>query len=130
LLNLGITTMSQTLVKQRSCIKERLESYGITFDLLLIFGVLIFCNIHLLRGAGAPSLLFFPAAFLSGEWWRLFTHPFVHVTWYHLFLDAGAFFLLYTGLEDERISRRLLYVVACGTCSLVIALVCAPLIRT
>jgi len=121
--------MNQPLGKQRTLIKEKLESYGITVDLLLIFGVLVFCNIHLLRGAGAPSLLFSPAAFFSGEWWRLLTHPFVHVTWYHLFLDAGAFFLLYTGLEDRRISRKISYVVACGACSLVTALFCSPLVR-
>jgi len=26
--------------------------------------------------------MFLPAAVREGEWWRVFTHPFIHVTWF------------------------------------------------
>src|SRR4051812_26494304 len=66
---------------------------------LLIFGALvILCNAPLLVGACWHSLIFRPDAVHHGEWWRLFTHPFVHVTWYHLLLDGIAFFTLYNSL--------------------------------
>jgi rhomboid family GlyGly-CTERM serine protease len=75
-------------------------------------------------------MIFHPAAVCAGEWWRLFTHPFVHVTWYHLLLDASAFFLLYHGLLESRMPRRLLYVGGCGCGSLLLAWLVAPLIST
>src|SRR5215475_5684604 len=57
-------------------------------------------------------MMFQPDAVRAGEWWRLLTHPFVHVTWYHLLLDGLAFFILYQSLQEPRGSLRLLYVLA------------------
>jgi rhomboid family GlyGly-CTERM serine protease len=52
---------------------------------------------------GSPgSLVFLPERVAAGEWWRVVTHPFVHVSWYHLLLDGAAFFLLYAGLAQPR----------------------------
>jgi len=58
----------------------------------------------------------------------LFTHPFVHVTWYHLLLDGVAFLALYHSLLDRSAIRRLLYVLAAGAGSLVVSCVAAPAI--
>ena len=71
-----------------------------------------------------------PSALRSGEWWRLFSHPFVHLTWYHLFLDAGAFFILYTGLQEKRVSRKLVYMLICGSFSLAAAWIFSPALET
>ncbi len=102
----------------------------INIDILLFLGLLVFANTHMLMGNFHESLIFMPSKFASGEWWRLFTFPFVHAGWYHLLLDAGAFFMLYTGLEEKRISRKIFYVVICGAGSLTAVLLFSPMIYT
>jgi rhomboid family GlyGly-CTERM serine protease len=95
-------------------------------DLWCFTGLVVLFNLHLL-GIGSPApLVFFPLETAEGQWWRLFTHPFAHLTFYHLALDAGAFFLLYAGLSETRIGRKLALVVIGGLSSLVAALVWAP----
>ncbi len=90
---------------------------------LWIFAAAIFLfNLHLVPGFSRCSLepqVFLPDRVRAGEWWRLLAHPFVHVTWYHLLLDAGAFFLLYAGLEEKGALKRMLLVAFCGAGSLV-----------
>lgn len=81
-------------------------------------------------GAPLGTMMFRVDAVAAGEWWRLLTHPFVHITWYHLLLDASAFFLLYHGLLEPRISRRLLFVVAGAAGSLGLSWLAAPAITT
>ncbi len=76
------------------------------------------------------TTIFQPAAVRHGEWWRIFTHPFVHVTWYHLLLDASAFFLLYNGLLESKVAHRLAYVLASGMGSLLLSWLVAPAIAT
>ena len=66
----------------------------------------------------------------DGQWWRLFSHPFVHLTWYHLFLDAGAFFILYTGLQEKRVTHKLAFTLICASFSLIAALCFTPDIET
>jgi len=61
-----------------------------------ILGILIIAlNIPLLFGGPSADLLFQPEAFAQDEWWRLITHPFIHVSAYHFLLDAGAFLFLW-----------------------------------
>ena len=83
-------------------------------------------NIPVLTGSCWHSMIFQPGAVQSGEWWRLFTHPFVHVTWYHLLLDGAAFLALYHSLIEASAFRRLLYVLAAGAGSLLVSWVTAP----
>ncbi len=79
---------------------------------LMFFGVLLaIFNAPVLAGSCWHSLIFQPAAVVAGEWWRLLTHPFVHVTWYHLLLDGAAFLLLYESLIEPKRLRRLSYIV-------------------
>lgn len=99
-------------------------------DTLLFFGILIICNIGLLRGNLSHSLIFIPSAVKHGQWWRLFTHPFVHVNIYHLVLDAGAFLLLYKALDDRSPLKKITYLVACGAGSLLAAMIISPLVYT
>lgn len=95
-------------------------------DLALIFTLIVFLNRHLVGiGTGLPAI-FTPGAATSGEWWRLFTHPFVHVSWYHLTLDAGGFLLLYTGLAETRIRAKAMLCAVCAGTSLAAAMVFSP----
>lgn len=93
---------------------------------LFVFAViLLVVNAPLV--AGVPGvwnrpLAFFPIAVAQGEWWRVATHPFVHVSWYHLLLDGTAFFLLYAELRHWSSHRRLVAVAASALGSLVAAL--------
>jgi rhomboid family GlyGly-CTERM serine protease len=95
-------------------------------DVLLFGGLVVLLNLHLVGIGGPLPWVLFPKALIEGQWWRLLTHPFVHVSPYHLFLDGGAFFLLYRGLSEKRIGRRLAYVGVAGLSSLAGAMAFAP----
>jgi rhomboid family GlyGly-CTERM serine protease len=118
----------QKIQHRHGMIRLWLRTHGISLDIILIFFILALVNLHLIRGGFNNSLLFLPHAVGSGEWWRVFSHPFIHITWYHLLLDAGAFFLLYREFTNNRISTRIFYVMVCGIFSLVATLFASPLI--
>ena len=99
-------------------------------DIVFFCSFLILCNFHLIIPDLMRPLIFNPADFMAGKWWLIFTYSFVHVSWYHLLLDAGAFMLLYTGLETRRISKRLFYTAGCGVCSFGATLLFAPEIES
>jgi rhomboid family GlyGly-CTERM serine protease len=90
---------------------------------LIVFGLVVFLlNWTLLFGREQTAFVFVPSLVRNGEWWRVFTHPFVHVSFYHLLLDASAFFLVYSGLEEKSWVTRVGYVVASAVGSLVVSL--------
>lgn len=97
-------------------------------EMLLFASLIIVFSGSVLFGSVWQSMLFQPAAVKAGEWWRLFTHPFVHITWYHLLLDASAFFLLYNSLLEGKLARRLAYVVTSAAGSLLLSWMAAPTI--
>ncbi|MCP4042215.1 MAG: rhombosortase [Gammaproteobacteria bacterium] len=98
------------------------------------YGLLILClligaaNLHLINGDSGTDLVFLPGAVAAGEWWRVLTFPFVHVSWYHLLLDAGAFLLLYKEIEDLPVHTRTLVLIMCGAFSLGAALLASTMI--
>jgi len=114
-----LTSLKHSLSALRAIVAERPE-------LLLFTGLLALANLPMLFGSSFQSLAFRPDEVLRGEWWRLFTHPFVHVTWYHLLLDGAAFLSLYSTLAETRLSRRLGYVFAAGAGSLLLSWAAAP----
>jgi rhomboid family GlyGly-CTERM serine protease len=91
-------------------------------ELLFWALLLAVANFPLLSGSVAESLVFYPGALADGQWWRVLTFPFVHLSGYHLLLDAVAFLLLYQGLEEEKRCRRLLYVILPAAFSLLLSL--------
>lgn len=91
-------------------------------ELCLWILLLFVANLPLLNGSVAGLLVFFPEAVADGQWWRALTFPFVHLSGYHLLLDAAAFLLLYGGLEEGKRCRRILYVILPGAFSLLISL--------
>ncbi|MEN9576618.1 MAG: hypothetical protein RL514_4473 [Verrucomicrobiota bacterium] len=97
-------------------------------EVLAFVALLGFANLHLLGLADPWKWTFLPASVLAGEWWRLLTHPFLHVSAYHLALDGAAFLLLYTGLREPRRAHRLGYMLAAGVGSLFVSLWVAPVI--
>jgi rhomboid family GlyGly-CTERM serine protease len=90
---------------------------------IVIFGVaLLTLNLPLIAtGHPTLALLFAPGAVAQGEWWRLLTHPFVHVSRYHLLLDGSAFLTLLLGLTDLRPGQRVGFVAASAAASLAAA---------
>ena len=99
-------------------------------ELCALAAILLLINLPLLHGACAADMIFLPRLVAEGEWWRVFTHPFVHVSWYHLLLDATAFLLLYHEMEKKRWFERIGYLLACGAGSLLVSCWAAPLVRT
>jgi rhomboid family GlyGly-CTERM serine protease len=99
------------------------------FDLLLLGAFLFFANLPLVAGNFFSELIFFPSEVMRGQWWRIVTHPFAHLTFYHFALDAGAFWLLYTGLSEKRVAVKLLYTFFCGAVSLGTVLLFCPEIQ-
>lgn len=93
-----------------------------TTELLFITLLLALANTPLLCGHVCERLLFVPERVAAGEWWRLLTASFVHVSAYHLALDAGAFLLLYHTLHEPFRLGRLLAVAACAAGSLAASL--------
>lgn len=94
---------------------------------ILIFGVLILlANTHMLSGNFPSHLIFLPKPFVMGEFWRLLTFSFVHISLYHLLLDAGAFILLYTCLEEKSVYKKIYYITISGICALIAALTFSP----
>ncbi|MFA6010167.1 MAG: rhombosortase [Desulfobacteraceae bacterium] len=71
------------------------------------------------------SFLFLSHAVGSGQWWRLLTFPFVHVSWYHLVLDVGAFVYLYSSIQQKTFDR-LGHVIISGAFSLATACILSP----
>jgi len=96
-------------------------------DLILLIALLVLCNLHLFSGVSPATVTFLPAAAADGEWWRIVTHAFAHVSWYHLLIDASAFVLLYTCLREKTIWKKLAYVAACIAGSLLFSLLFKPI---
>jgi len=99
-------------------------------ELAAIALIVALLNLPLLAGKFSTEFIFHPGAVEAGEWWRLFTHPFVHVSWYHLALDVAAFFLAYVELRERPFSRRVLLILAAGGGSLLAALLFSQAVQT
>jgi rhomboid family GlyGly-CTERM serine protease len=95
-------------------------------ELWIFLILLLLFNLPILRGTAATAYIFLPGAVQQGEWWRLLTHPFVHVSWYHLLLDASAFLMLYHGLSEPGFFRRITYVLGSVAGSVLCAWGLAP----
>ena len=105
-----------------------LRNKGLSIDIIIITVLILAANTHLVTGNLSASFVFFPSAVASGQWWRLITYPFVHVTWYHLLLDAGAFILLYKELSHNTPAIRFFYVISSAAFSLGAAVLSSPII--
>jgi rhomboid family GlyGly-CTERM serine protease len=87
----------------------------------LFAAALIIFNTTLLSKNLTGALIYLPDAVSAGEWWRLLTYPFVHVSFYHLLIDGLAFVVLYRSLLETRFARRVLYIAGAGMGSMLAA---------
>lgn len=78
-------------------------------EIIVLLIVITAANIPLFMGTFSDGLIYLPDRVADGQWWRLFTHPFVHVSLYHLLLDGAAFLLLYAQLAEESLFKRIGY---------------------
>lgn len=99
-------------------------------EIIFLGALILIFNAPIFFGKVWQSMVFQPDAVRSGQWWRLVTHPFVHLTWYHLLLDGTAFLSLYCSLVERRIFVKLAYVAAAGAGSLVTSWIATPAIST
>ena len=90
--------------------------------------LLIVLNWSVLQGVCNARLIFMPEAVRQGEWWRLFTHPFIHVTWLHLLLDGVAFMLLYRDLQESPWVQRVLLCIGSAVGSLLVCFCAHPML--
>ena len=87
-------------------------------------------NLPLMTGEFSTRFIFHHEAVAAGEWWRVVTHPFVHVSLYHLTLDAAAFFLAYIELKNWRPGSRLALLTGSAAGGLLGALAASPQVFT
>lgn len=102
----------------------------ISWDGALLLALITGLNFHLAGIGTASTKIFLPAAWADGQWWRLLTFPFVHISWYHLLLDAGAFFMLYGEIAEIRTSHRFFCLICSTALSLAVAMLFSPMIES
>ncbi|WP_028580213.1 rhomboid family intramembrane serine protease [Desulfogranum japonicum] len=96
--------------------------------MLMWIGVLLVCNQHLLVPGRSSELIFSIDKVMQGEWWRVFTHPLVHVSWYHLIMDAVATTILWLQWKGVSCASKITGLLCCWLGSLLVATACSPLI--
>lgn len=99
------------------------------WDFWLLLGLLVLINYPVFSGGNTDRWAFYPPLVKQGEWWRVITSFFAHVTWYHLLLDSLPFFLIYLSLDEKRTFYRLFYVVLAGTGSLLAGIWFSPQVQ-
>jgi rhomboid family GlyGly-CTERM serine protease len=119
-----------TLHPSAFCNATKNTSKPLRWDLIVFGAVVFLLNWTLIFGHEQTAFVYVPSLVRHGEWWRIFTHPFVHLSFYHLLLDASAFLLVYSGLEEKSWQRRVTYVIACAAGSLMISILCSPQIES
>jgi membrane associated rhomboid family serine protease len=107
---------------------QRNGGRALRWEISLFVVLLVAFNVPLLLGNSSTRFAFHPGTVWAGEWWRLLTYPWVHVSWYHLALDATAFLLAYAELGNWRVRERLGCVAAAAMGSVLTALGWSPLV--
>jgi rhomboid family GlyGly-CTERM serine protease len=124
------STQPPTKSSLRRLFEKAHAAHRLPGDTLVLLIIVLIFNAHLIGLGSGISSIFIPSAVKHGQWWRLLTHPFVHVTWYHLLLDAGAFFILYADLKNKSLPLKMFCLIACAGTSLAAALIFSPLIES
>ena len=88
-------------------------------ELFIFAAILVLCNTHLFTNSFPENTALFPEKLFAGEWWRIITHFFAHLSWYHLLIDATAFLILFFSIDEK---KRYLYLAACAAGSLIFPL--------
>ena len=94
----------------------------------IFLGLLILLNTPF-SDAWKSNFILTPGGLALGEYWRLLTFPWVHVSFYHLALDASAFILLYQSLRCG-VRFRLQHLLWCAVFSGIAPLLLDPRIES
>ena len=78
-------------------------------EIILFAVLLVALNGPLFVGSFSTNLIYLPEKVALGQFYRLLTHPFVHISLYHLVLDGAAFLILYSQLQAKSVVRRMAY---------------------
>ena len=97
--------------------------------LALLPMLLLICNLHLLAPVSPTQFIYQQDMVDAGEWWRLITHPFVHVSWYHLLLDSTAVLLIWRELPRSSFMEKSFIACWCAAGGLLGALLFSPLVH-
>jgi rhomboid family GlyGly-CTERM serine protease len=104
-------------------LKQKIQPIHLLYTTITLLAVA--CNTHLLRGVAPSTFIFRTDNVLAGEWYRLFTHPLVHGSWYHLLLDWLCMILLYQAARTTT-WQKLIALPICTTSSLALSLAESP----
>ena len=96
---------------------------------LLFLAALCFFNLPLLASqAPAARWGFSPERVLSGEWWRILTYAWAHVSGYHLILDGAATGILFSMIAGPEWRKWAIFL-TCSLASVLMAWAFAPQVR-
>ena len=87
--------------------------------------IILLCNLHLFTNSFPENTALFPDKLFSGEWGRIFTHYFAHLSWYHLLIDSAAFLILFFSINQK---KRYLYLITCAAGSVIFPLLFSKII--
>jgi rhomboid family GlyGly-CTERM serine protease len=122
-MNTAVTAFADTAARRKTKESTHLNQH---WPLWIWALLLIAVNMPLLWGQVRTGLLYLPEAVDNGQWWRVITFPLVHLSWYHLLLDAGGFLLLFSCLEEQRPLAKAIYIIGPGAGTLFLASVLDP----
>lgn len=88
------------------------------WDVFFLTGILALLNIHLISGAFPYHLIASTQAIDNFKALNLLLYPFIHLSWYHLILDAFAFISLYQALDNYSSLKRIATFLLCSFFSL------------
>ncbi len=100
------------------------------FALFGFLTLVLLANGHLFQGQ-LPNLLNYDhGKVIAGEWWRILTYSFAHVSWYHLVLDVSATLLLWQEVNHLATKTKLALVAYISMMVLSISVLFSPYLVT
>lgn len=92
--------------------------------------ILFISNLHLLSNELPQSLIFNSEKVFAGQYWRIITYPFVHVSWYHLVLDGLVSVFLWCEIRALGVMGKLCLTFFISMTVLVVSLLFSPYIAS
>lgn len=120
--------LTNPIISKRTTFSQPVLRINNKMIIVALATILLMVNYPLLYNDVRSQLIFFPDAVFTGQWWTIITHPFVHLSWYHLLLDGLAFAILYLLLEEKRNIVRLFYSITSGMGAMLLGLLMEPAI--
>ncbi|THB76817.1 MAG: rhombosortase [Desulfobulbaceae bacterium] len=104
--------------------KNNMLTFG-GFIVLILLG-----NGHLFQTQLPQFLNYDHGQVQAGQWWRIFTYPLVHVSWYHLVLDVSATLLLWQELKGVPATAKIVLVSCVSMMVLLVSILFSPHLAT